>query len=81
MKYFVAGILLLIVNLIYSSYAIYVSKDYAKKLSQLKLEKEKNLKLKAQIEKNVNYTSVKSYVEKAGFSPVDWSQVRVIGAD
>ncbi|RMH80195.1 MAG: hypothetical protein D6674_04970 [Acidobacteria bacterium] len=81
MRYLVAGIFLLIVNLIYSSYAIHVSKDYAKKLSQLKQEKDKHLKIKAQIEKSVNYTSVKSYVEKTGFNPIDWSQVRVIRAD
>ncbi len=78
MKYFVGFITLMLANLLYSSYTIKVSKDYTKKVSMLKQEKEKNMKLKALIEKEVNYKTAKEYTNKAGYITVDWSKVRVV---
>jgi len=36
------------------------------------------LKLKAEVEELVNYKTVKSYAESAGFEPIDWSKVRIV---
>ncbi|MEJ5339670.1 MAG: hypothetical protein ACK42C_06000 [Aquificaceae bacterium] len=78
MKYFLAASLLLLLNFLYSAYSIDVARDYARKVSELKREKEKSLTIKAEIEKYVNYRTVKSYAESAGFSPVDWNRVKVV---
>lgn len=71
MRYLWLSLILLGVNFLYSAYSIDLSKDYAKKVSELKKEKERSLKLKAEVEELVNYKTVKSYAESAGFEPID----------
>lgn len=78
MKYFFASFLLLLLNFLYSAYSLNVAKEYAKKVSELKRERERGILLKAEIEKHVNYKTVKNYAESAGFRPVDWSKVKVV---
>ncbi len=78
MKYLLLASLLLLFNLLYSAYSLNVARNYAKKVSELKKEKEKSLTLKAEIEKYVNYKTVKNYAESSGFSPIDWSKVKVV---
>ncbi|MFN3471504.1 MAG: hypothetical protein ACK4LT_01535 [Aquificaceae bacterium] len=78
MKYLWLSLALLGINLLYSAYSIDLSKDYAKKVSELKREKEKSLRLKAEIEELVNYKTVKGYAESAGFEPIDWSKVKIV---
>lgn len=78
MKYILLTIALLSINLLYSAYSINLSKNYAKKISQLKREKEKSLLLKVEIEKHINYRTVKDYAQLTGFNPIDWSKVRIV---
>lgn len=78
MKYLIASALLLLLNLLYSAYSLNVAKDYARKVYELKKEKEKALTIKAQIESYVNYATVKRYAESVGLVPVDWSRVKVV---
>ncbi|WPM31572.1 hypothetical protein IAE16_07035 [Hydrogenobacter sp. T-2] len=78
MKYLILASLLLMFNLLYSSYSLNVARDYAKKVSELKREKERSLTLKAEIEKHINYKTVKSYAESSGLSPIDWSRIKVV---
>lgn len=78
MRYLWLSLMFLGVNLLYSAYTIDLSKDYAKKVSELKREKERSLKLKAEIEALVNYKTAKSYAESTGFEPIDWSKVRIV---
>ncbi|MFN3813105.1 MAG: hypothetical protein ACK4SM_00585, partial [Aquificaceae bacterium] len=72
MRYFFISVLFLIVNLIYASYAIKVSKEYTKKLSELRFQKERELKLHAKIEERINYSVAKEYVKRKGFVSIDW---------
>lgn len=78
MRYMFATFLLLLLNFLYSAHSIDVARDYARKVSELKKEKEKSLTLKVEIEKHVNYRTAKTYAESAGFSPVDWNRVKVV---
>ncbi|MDW8066522.1 MAG: hypothetical protein RMI50_02465 [Aquificaceae bacterium] len=78
MRYLVLCLFLLGINFMYSAYSIKVSKDYAKKVSELKREKERSLILKAEIEKHVNYRTAKNYAEASGFGPVNWSRVKIV---
>ncbi len=78
MKYLIWAFLLLLFNLLYSSYSLNVARDYAKKVSELKREKERSLTLKAEIEKHINYKTVKSYAKSSGLSPIDWSRIKVV---
>lgn len=78
MKYLLISLLLLVLNYLYSAYSIDVSREYAKKVSELKREKERSLILKAEVEKHINYKTAKSYAESEGFSPVDWSRVKLV---
>lgn len=78
MKYILLSALLLLANLLYSAYSINLSKNYAEKVRELKREKERYLTLKAQIEQQINYKTVKEYVQSAGFKPVDWSKIKVV---
>ncbi len=78
MKYIMLSALLLLVNLLYSAYSINLSKTYAKKVSELKREKERSLILKAQTEEHINYKTAKEYAQSAGFRPIDWSKVKVV---
>lgn len=80
MKYIILSIILLCLNYIYSAYSLSVSKDYAKKVQELKKEKERSLILKAELEKHINYKTAKDYAESAGFSPVDWGRVKLVKA-
>ncbi len=78
MRYFLATFVLLLLNFIYSAYSINVAREYAKKVADLKREREKGLVLKADMESYVNYRTVKIYAESFGFSPIDWSRVKVV---
>ncbi len=78
MKYLLATSLLFLLNLLYSAYSVDVAKEYTKKVSELKRERERSLILKAEIEKYINYKTAKSYAEASGFSPVDWNRVKVV---
>ncbi len=78
MKYIFFSSLLLLLNLLYSAYSLSVSKNYTEKLRELKREKEKILLLKVEIEKHVNYKTVKDYAKVTGFNPIDWSKVKVV---
>ncbi|MCY0866082.1 MAG: hypothetical protein AB1353_04055 [Aquificota bacterium] len=78
MRYLWLSLMFLGINLLYSAYTIDLSKDYAKKVAELKREKEKSLKLKAQIEELINYKTAKSYAESIGFEPIDWSKVKIV---
>ncbi len=80
MRYLLLTSFFLLLNFLYSAYSLHVAKDYAKKVSEMKREKERSLVLKANIEKHINYKTVKSYVESGGFSPVDWDRVKVVKA-
>lgn len=80
MKYLILCVLLLGINCIYSAYTIKVSREYANNVSELKREKERSLTLKAELEKYVNYRTAKVYAESSGFSPIDWSKVKVVKA-
>lgn len=81
MKYLIGFALLMLANLVYSSYAIKVSSDYAKKLKALKQEKERNMKLKALIEKEINYRTAKEHVDRFGYITIDWSKVKVVRSE
>ncbi|MFN7065911.1 MAG: hypothetical protein ACK4OF_07175 [Aquificaceae bacterium] len=78
MKYILLSLLLLVLNLLYSAYSINLSKSYARKVSELKRERERSLLLKAEIERYVNYKTVKEYAHSTGFTPIDWSRVKVV---
>ncbi|MCS6998961.1 MAG: hypothetical protein N2648_01040 [Aquificaceae bacterium] len=78
MRYLLLSLLLLGINYLYSAYSIDVSKEYARKVSELKKEKERSLILKAELERHVNYRTAKVYAESAGFGPIDWSRVRLV---
>jgi|GEM_PF-765203 len=78
MRYLLLAFLLLLFNLLYSAYSLNVARDYAKKVSELKKEKERSLTLKAEIEKHINYKTVKSYAESSGLSTIDWSRIKVV---
>lgn len=78
MKYLFFSLALLALNLLYSAYSISVSRDYARKVSELKREKEKSLMLRVEVDRHVNYRTAKGYARSAGFSPVDWNRVRVV---
>jgi hypothetical protein len=77
-RYFFLSLLLLFINLLYSSYAVKTARDYARKVSMLKKERERGLILRAEIERLINYPVVKNYAEDKGFSPVDWNRIKVV---
>ncbi len=81
MRYFLISVLLLVINLMYASYAIKVSKEYTKKLSELRLQKERELKSNAEIEERINYSVAKEYARRNGFVPIDWRRVRIVEGD
>ncbi|MGC8852937.1 MAG: hypothetical protein ACP5P0_04970 [Hydrogenobacter sp.] len=78
MRYLIVSLLLLFLNLLYSAYAIKTSKDYAKKLSELKGHLERQLRIKAEIESKINYSTAKNYAKKGAFTPVDWSRISIL---
>lgn len=78
MKYLLFAVLLLLINYLYSAYSLSVSREYARKVTELKRERERGLLLQAEIERYVNYRTAKSYAESAGLGPVDWSKVKVV---
>ena len=78
MKYMVIASLLLLINLLYSAYALRTSKEYTKAISELRNLKEKQIKLKAKIESIVNYQTAKEYAKGRGFVPVDWGKVNIV---
>ncbi|MEN3027852.1 MAG: hypothetical protein ABDH29_01185 [Aquificaceae bacterium] len=78
MRYLLLSLLLLAINYLYSAYSIDVSKEYTRKVSELKRERERSLILKAELEKHVNYRTAKVYAESSGFGPIDWSRVRLV---
>ena len=78
MKYLALSLFLIVLNLLYSSWSIHIFKEYAKSFKSYKRETEKNLKLKAQIEGMVNYTSAKDYANSKGFTPIDWNKVTLV---
>ncbi len=66
--------LLFILSLLYSSYALKVSREHARKLTELKHLKEENLRLKASIEKMLNIKAFKRWAVKHGYEPFDWEK-------
>ncbi|MEZ0361091.1 MAG: hypothetical protein ABWK04_04210 [Hydrogenobacter sp.] len=78
MRYIVISLVLVVANLLYSAYALKTSKDYAKKLAQLRAQMERQLKLRAEIEKLVNYATAKNYAKADGFIPIDWGKVKIL---
>ncbi|GBC88884.1 hypothetical protein HRbin13_01016 [bacterium HR13] len=78
MKYLVVSLLLIALNLIYSAYALKTSKEYAKKLAELRNQTERQLKLRAEIDRRINYSTAKAYAREDAFIPIDWSKVRIL---
>jgi len=68
-KKLLIGIFLLMLNIIYSSYALKVSKDYADKLISLKLIKEEVMLLTAEIE------SKKTEAVKGARTNIEWDRI------
>jgi pentose-5-phosphate-3-epimerase len=78
MKYLIVSLMLLFLNLLYSAYALKTSKEYAQKLSELRSQSERYLKLKAEIDGKVNYSTAKDYAKDDAFVPVDWSRISIL---
>lgn len=78
MKYLMVSLILLFFNLLYSAYALKTSKEYAKKLSELRSQSERYLKLKAEIDSKINYSTAKNYARNDAFTPVDWSRISIL---
>ena len=78
MKYIALSLFLIVLNFLYSSWSIHTFKEYAKSFKSYRREVEKNLKLIAQIEGMVNYTSAKDYANSKGFTPIDWNKVTLV---
>ena len=75
MKYILLSILLIILNLLYSAYAIKYSKEYVQKTIELKREYERNLLLRVRHASLINYNRAKKWSAERGFVPVDWGKV------
>ncbi len=78
MRYLVYSVLLIAVNLFYSSWSTHVSRQYARGFRDYRNEVERNLKLKAQIEGRINYNNAREYASKRGFIPIDWDNVLIV---
>ncbi len=68
-KKLLIGFFLLMLNIIYSSYALKVSKEYADKLISLKLIKEEVMLLTAEIE------SKKTEAVKSARTNIEWDRI------
>jgi archaellum component FlaF (FlaF/FlaG flagellin family) len=75
MRYIVLSAFLIVLNLLYSAYAIKFSKEYVQKTTELKKESERNLLLKVKYANLINYTKAKKWSVERGFVPVDWEKV------
>ncbi len=68
------GLAFLLAGLLYSSYALKVSKEHARKLTELKRLKEENLRLKAEIESMLDIEGFKRWALRHGYKPFDWEK-------
>ncbi len=75
MKLLILSFMLLIVNILYSSYVKYEHYKQAKMIIKIKDLKAKNLELEAYITSKINYYSVKDYAQNKDYQPVSWNNI------
>lgn len=75
MKLLTVSFLLLIVNILYSSYVKYEHYKQAKMIIKIKDLKTKNLELEAYITNKINYYSVKDFAKGKDYQPVSWNDI------
>lgn len=68
------SVALLLASLLYSSYALKVSKEHTRKLTELKSLKEENLRLRAEIEKMLDIKEFKRWALRHGYQPFNWEK-------
>jgi hypothetical protein len=75
MKLLIVSFLLLILNILYSSYVKYEHYKQAKMIVKIKDLKAENLELEAYITNKINYYSVKDFAEGKNYQPVSWNDI------
>jgi len=67
--------MLLILNIVYSSYVKYEHYKQASTIVKIKDLKTKNLELEAYITNKINYYSVKDFADGKDYKPVSWDNI------
>ncbi|MCS7084071.1 MAG: hypothetical protein NZL90_03690 [Aquificaceae bacterium] len=75
--YFISAILL-ILNVIYSSFALKVAREHAKKVSLLKQQIELQSKLRLEIQSYINYKTARDYANRKRYVSIDWNRVKLL---
>ncbi len=75
MKLLIVSFLLLILNIVYSSYVKYEHYKQAKMLLEIKNLKAKNLELEASITSMLNYYAAKDYAKNSGYQSISWENI------
>ncbi|MEN3034589.1 MAG: hypothetical protein ABDH18_06340 [Aquificaceae bacterium] len=78
MKFYILGVIFLILNIIYSSFALKVAKEHARKVSSLKQEMELRSRLKLEIQSQINYKTARQHALKEKYFSIDWNKVKIL---
>lgn len=78
MKLYFLSAILLILNIIYSSFALKVAREHAQKVSLLKQQIELQSKLRLEIQSYINYKTARDYAIRKKYISIDWNRVKLL---